>query len=302
MSNLRRRAGLSAALLLWPLTAGAADIAIVKSTDPSYWRPALSALLGGLAGHSVTEYDLKGGEEPARRLVAGLKGHAAVVVAVGPLAARLTRELLPRVPTVLCMVSEPERMGLLSGPTAGVASGMPVKNQLAAFRALHPSLRRLGVIYTASELAGYMARAREAATLLKLSLVERTVESDKEVPAALRSLLEAESLDALWMPMDPAFDAEAVRRLVFREAFRAGKPVFGFSAAHVKEGAFATHGPDLASAGEEAAGLVHRLLSGDARVEGVLLVPQAEVGVNRSLARLLRVAVPPEALKGAKVF
>ena len=126
--------------------------------------------------------------------------------------------------------------------------------------------------------------------------------SDKEVPAALRSLLEGEGLDALWMPMDPAFDSETVRRLVFREAFRAGKPVFGFSATHVKEGAFATHGPDLASTGEEAASLVQRFLSGDGRVDGVLLVPQAEVAVNRSLARMLRVPVPDEALRGVKVY
>src|SRR5262249_12647624 len=150
----------------------AADVAIAKSSDLSLWRPALDTLLGGLAGHSVNEYDLKSDEEEARRVLAGLKGRAAAVVAVGPLAARGAHELLPRGPLVVCMVEEPEKLGLIGVPrTAGVAYGMPVKNQLAAFRAVDPSLRRLGVIYTSSELSGYMGRARSAAALFGLTLV-----------------------------------------------------------------------------------------------------------------------------------
>ncbi len=281
----------------------AAEVAVLKSSEVPAWRPALEALRRSASGHNLTEYDLRGDRAEAERIAAALKGRAAVVVALGPLAAQVATSLLPELPLVYCLVQDPVRLGVLPS-SAGVAFQTPIKNQLAAFRLVNPRGVRVGVIYTDATVGKLVEEAQKAAPVVRLTLVVRPVGSDKDVPVTLRGLLKGEeAVDALWIPPDPILLSDETRRFILAETLKSSRPVYSFSSALVGEGALVSNGPDLASVGEQAGDLVNRFAAGDKSARGVLLVPRAELVINKKIADKMKIDIPADALKAAgRVF
>ena len=283
-------------------SAAAAEIALVKSSDVAAWRPAIGAIRAATASHRVTEYDLGGSKTEGEQLYSALKGNVAVVVAMGPLAAQLAREMLPEVALVYCMVQDPAAAGLVGVPNAaGVALALPVRNQLVAFRTVNPQARRVGVIFSAEAAARQVDEAQKVAGPLKLEIVPRRVADPTGVPPAVRDLLKgAEPVDALWVLPDPLILEPATRRFVLAEALLAGKPVYSFSASLISEGALVSHSPDMESVGQGVGELIGRILGGQRADRQPLLVPRGEVVINKKMADQLKVTVPPEALRIAQ--
>jgi putative ABC transport system substrate-binding protein len=281
-----------------------ADVAILKSTDVAAWRPTLDALRRGAAGHIFTEYDLRGDKAEADRVVAGLKAKSAVLLGMGPLAAQAARDGAPELPLVVCMIQDPGRSGLTGAPnTFGVSFTIPVKNQLAAFRLVNPRGARIGVIFNAENSGRQVDDAMKAASVVRLLIIQKPVTSDREIPEALRALLKgAEAVDALWIPADPMLLSEETRRFILSETLKAAKPVYSFSPALVGEGALVSNGPDMASIGDQLADLVARAAAGE-KGKGELLIPRAELVINKKIADKLKIEVSAEALKSAnRVF
>ena len=297
------RAALAAlASLVFSAAAPAADVALLKSSDVPAWRPAIDAFRRVAAGHTVIEYDLKGDKAEVTRVLGTLKGKSIILVAMGELAAQTAHQTVPELPLVFGMVPDPAKSGLQGAAnTAGVASTIPVKNQLAAFRMVNPRARRVGVIYNAENVGRLVQEAQKAAVIVRLVVVEKPVAGEREIPQALRSLLQgAEAVDALWIPPDPLLLGES-RRFVLSEALKAGKPVYSSMASLVPEGALVSDAPDYASIGEQAGELVNRIAAGDKRFD--MLVPRAELVINKRIADKLKVEVPADALKAAsRVF
>jgi putative ABC transport system substrate-binding protein len=284
--------------------AAAADVAVVKSSDVPAWRPMIDALRRTASAHTMTEFDLRNDRSTADGILGGLRGRNAIVVALGPLAAQLVRTVLPETPLVFTMVQEPAKLGLAPAPNiTGVSFSIPIKNQLAAFRLVNPRGVRIGVIYKDENSGRTVEEAVKAANLLHVALTPRAVGSERDIPAALRSLLAGDqAVDALWIPPDPVLLGDETRRFLIAEMFKAGKAVYGSSAGLVAEGALVSNGPDFSSIGEQAGELVNRLAGGDrARIE--LLVPRAELVINRKVAARLKIDIPADVLKAAsKVY
>jgi putative ABC transport system substrate-binding protein len=288
------------ALLLFPAVGGAADVAVLKSTEAPAWRASLDALKKTAAPHTVTEFDLRGTRAEAERVLAGYKGKSVILVALGPLAAQAAHELAPELPLVYCMVQDPAKAGLAAGSNlTGVSFAVPVKNQLAAFRLVNPRGVRIGVLYNDESVGRQVQEAQKAAPMFHLTVVARPLASDRDVPAALRTLLKGdEAVDAVWMMPDPVLLGDDVRRYVMSETFKVGKPVYGFSASLVQEGALVSNGPDYVSIGEQAGELVKRLASGErARLD--VLIPRAELVINRKIAEKLRIELHDDAIRAA---
>ena len=302
MATPRPWAALALGVLLWASPIGAAEVAVLKSSEVAAWRPALEALKRGLPGHTITEYDLRGDRNEAERVLAGLKGRAALLVAFGPLAAETARETAADQMLVFCMVQDPAKAGLLNNVNAsGVAFSTPIKNQLAAFRLVYPRAVRIGVVHGPDEAVTRLVQeAQKAAGVVRLVVLARPAASERDVPSALRALLKGEeAVDALWLPPDPMLLGDATRRFLLTETLKAGKPVLSFSPALVSEGALVSNGADIASIGEQAADLVTRLLAGERTARGSLLVPRAELVINKKIAEKLKIEIPADALKAA---
>jgi putative ABC transport system substrate-binding protein len=295
---------LALAALAGARPSGAAEVAIVKSSEVPAWRPTIEALRRVAAAHTLIEFDLRNDRAVADRVLSGLKGKGTIVVAMGPLAAQLVRTSLPETPMVFAMVQEPAKLGLAAAPNVtGVAFAIPIKNQIAAFRLVNPKGVRIGVIYKEENAGRYVEEAVKAASLLRVALTPKAVASEREIPAALRALLSGDqAIDALWIPNDPVLLGDETRRFLLSQMFKAGKAVYGSTSGLVAEGALVSNGPDLASIGEQAGELVNRLAAGDrARIE--LLVPRAELVINKKVARRLKIDVPADVLKAAnKVY
>lgn len=291
--------------LLWSPAAWAADVAVLKSTDAPAWRPALDALRRSAPSHAIAEYDLKGERAEAERVLASVKGKAAVLVAVGPLAAVVAKEQAGDTPMIYLMVQDPAKIGLAVGANAtGVAYTVPVKNQLAAFRMVYPRGVKIGVIYNADNTGRMVQDALKASAVVRLNVVDRPVTSDKEIPEALRSLLKGDqAVDALWIPPDPMLLGDDTRRYILGETLKAGKPVYTSLSALIPEGALVSSGPDLVSIGEQAGELVNRLAGGEKGAKIEMLIPRAELIINKKIADKLKIEIPADALKAAnKVF
>jgi putative ABC transport system substrate-binding protein len=290
------------ALAAWP--AWAAEVAVLKSSDTPAWRPAVDALRRSAAGHVVTEYDLRNDRAEADRVVAGLKGKAEVLVAMGPLAAQSAREGAPEIATVFCMIQDPAKLGLaVGGNLTGVAFSIPIKNQMAAFRLVNPRGIRIGVIYSDANTGRLVDEATRAAGVVRLNVVARPVASERDVPEALRGLLKgADAVDALWIPPDPILLGDESRRYILAETLKASKPIYSFSSALVSEGALVSNGPEVGSIGDQAGELVNRIASGEkGKIE--MLIPRAELVVNKKIADKLKIEIPADALRAAaKVF
>ena len=294
----------SLALPLAAAPARAADVVLLRSGDVDVWRPAVKSVLRGLATHSVENYDLRQDAREAERVAASLKGRDVIVVAFGPLAAKAARAHLGDRPLVYALVQDPAGLGLLTASNAaGVAAALPAKNQLAAFRSLHPHAVRIGVLYHPAASGRQIAEAVEAARLLRLEMVLQPLAEGREVPGALRTLLEGPSpVDALWLPADTMVMAEESRRHILWESLKAGKPVLTVSAAIVSEGALASHSPDYLSVGEHAAEAVRRIASGEAPRAIGLLVPRGLLTVNRKIADRLRLSLREEVMNRSHII
>lgn len=289
-------------LLLMPVStlSSAADVAVLKSTDTLAWRPALEALRRTAPSHNVTEYDLRGDKAEAEKVLNALKGKAVILVAMGPLAAQQAREILPDSPLVFCMIQDPAKVGLNAAPNVtGVAFYTPAKNQLAAFRMVHPQGVRIGILYNEENVGRQVQEAQKAVAGLGRALVTRPVGTVKEVPQALREMLTGENaVDALWLLPDPMLLDDESRRFILAETLKAGKPVYSFTSALVGEGALVSNGPDVASVGELAGDLVNRLASGE-KTKIDMLVPRGELVINKKIAGKLKINISAEALKAA---
>jgi len=307
MPRTHRRLGALLAVFVasCPLLAGAAEVALLKSSEQTGWRPTIEALRRTASGHNVTEWDIKGDRAEGERVLAALAGKIALIVAMGPMAAQLAREKAPELPLVFCMVQDPAKAGLLGIPNvAGVAFGIPVKNQLAAFRMVNPRAARIGVVYNVDNVGRLVQEAQKAASVVRLVVVERPVGSDKDVPQALRSLLKGDDeVHAVWIPPDPILLGEEARRFILAETLKAGKPVYTFSSQLVAEGALVSDGPDYASIGEQAGDLVNRLSGPEKGAKIEMLVPKAELMINGKMAQRLRIEIPDDARRlASKVF
>jgi ABC-type uncharacterized transport system substrate-binding protein len=282
---------------------GGAEVIILKSGEQPGVRAAVDALRRSGSAHTFTEFDLGGNRTQGERIAAGLRGRSLILVAVGLLAAEIVRTALPEAPLVFCMVPDPAKAGLIGLPrVGGVASGVPVKNQLAAFRLVNPRGVRIGVLH-GPDTAASIDDAQKAARLVRVALVPRHVASDREVPQAMREFLSgSEAVDAVWLMGDPVLMGEPTRRFVLSETLKAGRPVYAYSDALIAEGALVSDGPDPVSVGEQVADLVGRIAAGE---QGTLdlLVPRAELVINKKIAGKLKIEIPVDALEAAnRVF
>jgi putative ABC transport system substrate-binding protein len=299
MTRAGSLAAAAGVMLLAAAPAGAADVAVLKSSEVVAWRPALDSLRRSAASHTITEYDFRGDRVVAEQVLASLKGKPVVLVALGNLAAQAARALLPDTPLVFCMVQDPAKLGLAPAPgLTGVAFTLPIKNQVAAFRMVNPRGTRIGVVFNPENSGRQVEDAIKAATLLRVAIVTRPVPSVSEIPQAVRTLLSGDTVDALWIPADPILLSDETRRFLLTESLKAGKPVYAFSSSLVTEGALVSNGPDLASIGQQAGELVNRLAAGDkSRIE--VQVPRAELVINNRIAGKLKIVVPADVVKAA---
>ena len=276
----------------------AAEVVSVVSSDAAPYRAAHEALVQRLsvAGHRVRAVSM---EDIAANGLSAL-GQPACVIAIGSPAAVRLHLLTPTMPLAYCLVSNPERAGLLTPPPAlGVTTDIPLADQLDLLREVLPAARSIGLLYRHGD-PDSQQQSKAMRALLPPGMTLETVAIDQQPsPAAAIDALLARHIDVVWTSPDSAIWNEATVRSLLLTALRRKIPVFGFSTAFVRAGALLGVGLDPAVQGTQAGTLVSDLLAGRP-LPTLVVVPRFEICLNLVVAQKLSLSVPKTVLERAE--
>ncbi|MGH7803014.1 MAG: ABC transporter substrate binding protein, partial [Candidatus Binatia bacterium] len=163
------------------------------------YRETATALAGSLRAR-VELHDLQGDRNRGTAILASESADAALVVAVGSLAATLARESVTDRPVLFCGVLNPERYDLSAPNVAGVRFEISAATQLRRMSRALPAARSIGVLYDPAKSETFVAEAERAAAAIGLQLVKAVVRDPRDVAFVFRSI--RSDVDVLWLIPD----------------------------------------------------------------------------------------------------
>jgi putative ABC transport system substrate-binding protein len=273
----------------------AMDIAILQSSDIAAYREAIAGLKAtGPIGAIYTEYDAQGDLELGKKLARKLRAsNASLVVAVGLKAALAAKVEIVDVPIVYMMILDPLKHQLTAPNMTGTLLEVPLDRQLKIMRTFLPTLHRLGSLYDPAKTSSRMKDAVQQATVNDFQLKGLPVESDKDVPQQLRTLLP--DVEALWLIPDSTVLTNESIRFILESALAHQIPVIGFSPEFTRLGALLSMSISYGDVGRETGLLAKRILDGE-RVLPLNPVPieRLKITVNLKTAKFLGINFPKD--------
>ena len=293
-----------AVLCIFPhIQAEAQVIAVIKSHNVEPFNRALAGFVAACNYH-ITKYDLRGSKKRGRKIVKRIMAtKPKLILAIGALAAQLVKQKVRDIPVVFFMVPNPHKYGLGRDNMAGISLDIPVETQFATYKSLLPTLRTIGVIYDPRKTEAMITRAGAAAEQLGIQLHASSVASQKEVPAALRSMLG--KIDALWMVPDDTVMTPESFKFFLLTAFENNLPFLAVSDIFVEVGALAALSPDYTDLGRQGCQLTREIENGQLRLVEVNIFPPAKVNlaINLKTASKIGLTLPAEIIQSAsKVY
>ena len=291
--SLAAWAGVGLGLLLGLCALGvsesaAMDIAILQSSDISAYREAIAGLKAtGPIGATYTEYDAQGDLELGKKLARKLRAsNASVVVAVGLKAALAAKVEIVDVPIVYMMVLDPLKHQLTSANMTGTLLEIPFDRQVKIMRIFLPTLHQAGMLYDPSKNASRVKNAVEQAGIFDVQVKGLPVESEKDVPQQLRTLLS--DVEALWLIPDSAVLTNESIPFILESALARHIPVIGFSPEFTRLGALLSMSINYGDVGRDTGLLVKRILNGEGLLPlNPVPIERLKITVNLKTARFL---------------
>jgi putative ABC transport system substrate-binding protein len=298
--SLAARAVVGLVLLLGLCTLGlsesmAMDIAILQSSDISAYHEAVAGLKAtGPIGAIYTEYDLQGDLELGKKFARKLRAsNTSLVVAVGLKAALAAKVEIVDVPIVYMMILDPLKHQLTAANMTGTLLEVPVDRQLKFMRAFLPTLQRLGVLYDPAQTSSRVKDAVQRATISGFQLKALPVESEKEVPQQLRTLLS--DIEALWLMPDSTVLTNESLRFILDLALARQIPVIGFSPEFTRLGALLSISVNYGQVGRETGLLATGILNRELLLPfNPVPIERLKITVNLKTAKFLGVTFPNE--------
>ena len=266
----------------------AMEIAILQSSDISAYREAIAGLKAtGPIGATYTEYDAQGDLELGKKLARKLRAsNASVVVAVGLKAALAAKVEIVDVPIVYMMVLDPLKHQLTAANMTGTLLEIPFDRQVKIMRIFLPTLHQAGMLYDPSKNASRVKNAVEQAGIFDVQVKGLPVESEKDVPQQLRTLLS--DVEALWLIPDSAVLTNESIPFILESALAHHIPVIGFSPELTRLGALLSMSINYGDVGRDTGLLVKRILNGEGLLPlNPVPIERLKITVNLKTARFL---------------
>jgi putative ABC transport system substrate-binding protein len=228
-----------------------------------------------------------------------------VIVAVTTPCLQAALIVTQKIPIVFTSVANPylTRAGISAGDhlpnVTGVASTGPIRQTLEFIRRVLPRAKRIGTLWTPSELNSeyYLELARAAAGELGLEIIAVPVANSSEVLLAAQVLVN-KGIDAISQISDNTINAsfEALGKVAEENRI----PLFGGFLLSTREGACAVLGWDFSDMGYKAGELVLRIKAGEspARIPFESMSDE-KISLNLRAAEAQGVSFPPAIIKQA---
>jgi putative tryptophan/tyrosine transport system substrate-binding protein len=231
-----------------------------------------------------------------------------VIVAVATAAVRIAQEATREhpIPIVMTGVSDPVKYafvqslahpgGYITGVSHQVVQGSGKRVEL--FKEMLPGLKRLLTIrqagYPPSEKS--IAETREAAGRLKIEIIDRTIESRKDIQDLMTSI-GPDTVDGIMILPDSNVISNL--DLVIEASLARRVPAFGVFDYMAAWGAVAADGPSAHEAGARVAAYIDRIVK-DANPASLAVVPvEPKFTINLKAARCVGMKMPFEVLSQA---
>ncbi len=177
------------------------------------------------------------------------------------------------IPTIFTAVTDPvaagfaDASGKAAGEVTGTSDALPIKAQLETIRAMLPDAKKIGILYTTSEVNSVSAIEiyKSLAPDYGFEIVESGISTIADIPLALDMLLA--KVDCLTNLTDNT--VVSALALMLDKANAARKPVFGSEIEQVKLGCIAAEGLDYIALGRQTGLMAAKVLKGEAKASEI---------------------------------
>ena len=198
-------------------------------------------------------------------------------------------------PTIFTAVTDPIAAGFVNadgaaaGEVTGTSDALPIKAQLETIRAMLPEAKKVGILYTTSEVNSISAIEiyKQLAPQYGFEIVESGISTIADIPLALDMLLS--KVDCLTNLTDNT--VVSALALMLDKANAAGKPVFGSEIEQVKLGCIAAEGLDYVALGRQTGLMAAKVLKGEAKASEIAYEIITEPGLYVNAAVLEKFGV-----------
>jgi len=174
-----------------------------------------------------------------------------------------------RIPTIFTAVTDPVIAGFAAadgkatGDVTGTSDALPIQAQLETIRAMLPDAKKIGILYTTSEVNSLSAIEiyKQLAPNYGFEIVESGISTIADMPLALDALLG--KVDCLSNLTDNT--VVSALALMLDKASAARKPIFGSEIEQVKLGCVAAEGLDYIALGKQTGLMAAKVLKGEAK-------------------------------------
>ena len=209
-------------------------------------------------------------------------------------------------PIIMGGITYPVEAGLIKtedkpgNNITGVSDRTPIKQQLEIMKKVLPSMKKVGILYTASE-DNSVKQAQEAEKLAKelgLEVKVSTVANTNDIQQVTESL--ASQTDAIFVPIDNTIASAMATVVKVTDAKKI--PVFPSADTMVADGGLLGLGVDQYQIGVETAKVVAKVLKGaDTKDMPIVLANEGVIYLNEAKAKQLGIEIPKEIKDKAKV-
>ena len=204
------------------------------------------------------------------------------------------------VPTIFTAVTDPIAAGFVNadgtaaGEVTGTSDALPIEAQLKTIRAMLPDAKKVGILYTTSEVNSISAIElyKQLAPAYGFEIVESGISTIADIPLALDALLS--KVDCLTNLTDNT--VVSALALMLDKANAAGKPVFGSEIEQVKLGCIAAEGLDYIALGRQTGLMAAKVLKGEAKASEIAyeIITEPGLYVNNAVLEQFGVILSEE--------
>lgn len=285
-----------------PVAAASLKVVIVLSQESSPAADMVEGFRTALTGAGVQAqieiHNLNGRSENALNVLRPYKNEPPTMfLTVGSLATQVVLAEHGEVPVIAGLTAHLETFRKKRNLT-GVGLEFSLESQFQIMRSILPDLGTVGVLYGPKENQQTIDAALRLAAKLSVKLVPKPVESPRDIPDALESLVN--NIDLLWGITDQVVVSPQTAEPILLFSFRNKIPFAGLSTPWVKAGSFYALERDYGDIGNQCAEIAVKILNKTAP-NTIQVVPPRKVllSINLKTARAMNLKLSEQIIRGA---